>query len=304
MDVAGIALIVAFTVLLPVGLVGALLWRFRQPPVAKMRHPVAGEAHVVSCSGPGESASYTNYSMTAVVRGDGVPPTSVRHKGIAPTAKWPYPGTVLPVTVDRADPSVFRIEWDRVPTGRESGAAEADRLAEAMRAGTAGPAGPGIPPPAGSTFTSSVFDLGSTLVVNGQQVDPGRFPGLHEQIARLVGGGQGNPEETKAAIRDLLKASGVTMPGAGAAAPDPAGPGGFTTGSAATGATGFNTGAVPTDPTGPGGFASGSDPTGSVTREPSADPVDRLRRLDGLRRQGLISEAEYQTLRRDILADL
>lgn len=251
-----------------------------------MRHPVAGEAHVVSCSEPGESASYTNYSMTAVVRGDGVPATSVRHKGIAPTAKWPYPGTVLPVTVDRADPSVFRIEWDRVPTGRESGAAEADRLAESMRAGTAGP---GTPPPAGAAFTTSVFDLGSTLVVNGQPIDPGRFPGLHEQIAHLVGGGQGNPEKTKAAIRELLKASGVTMPGAGAPASNPTGPGDFTTGSPATNTTGLSTGPLP---------------TGSVAREPSADPVDRLRRLDGLRSQGLISEAEYQTLRRGILADL
>ncbi|MBR0729837.1 hypothetical protein JQ636_01155 [Bradyrhizobium japonicum] len=47
--------------------------------------------------------------------------TAVQYSGYdVPKPKWPRPGTVLPVTVDLADPSRFRIEWDLAPTGRDA----------------------------------------------------------------------------------------------------------------------------------------------------------------------------------------
>ncbi|MBW7968783.1 hypothetical protein HYH08_05010 [Bradyrhizobium sp. BR 10289] len=56
--------------------------------------------------------------------------TAVQHSGYdVPKPKWPRPGMMLPVTVDRADPRRFRIEWDQVPTGREA----AEQLAEHLR---------------------------------------------------------------------------------------------------------------------------------------------------------------------------
>ncbi|MBR0783149.1 hypothetical protein JQ635_17145 [Bradyrhizobium iriomotense] len=55
---------------------------------------------------------------------------AVRYSGYdVPKAKWPRPGAVLPVTVDLADPTRFRIEWDRVPAGREA----AEKLAADLR---------------------------------------------------------------------------------------------------------------------------------------------------------------------------
>ncbi|MBR0747242.1 hypothetical protein JQ582_25235 [Bradyrhizobium japonicum] len=46
---------------------------------------------------------------------------AVQYSGYdVPKPKWPRPGTVLPVTVDLADPSRFRIEWDLAPTGRDT----------------------------------------------------------------------------------------------------------------------------------------------------------------------------------------
>ena len=48
-------------------------------------------------------------------------PTAVHFDGYGvPKAKWPGPGMVLPVTVDIANSSRFRIEWDRVLTGQEA----------------------------------------------------------------------------------------------------------------------------------------------------------------------------------------
>lgn len=94
-------------------------------------------------------------NTTAVVQGDGVPPTSVSHTGLAPTTKWPRPGSVLPIIVDRADPAVFRIEWKKVPTAQVAAAAEADRLAAAMRTGA--------PVPGSDHSESAALDRGGPM---------------------------------------------------------------------------------------------------------------------------------------------
>jgi hypothetical protein len=50
---------------------------------------------------------------------------------------------VLPIVASRADPARFKIRWDQVPTGRERGAEQAARLADALNAQATG-----WPPPA------------------------------------------------------------------------------------------------------------------------------------------------------------
>ena len=99
----------------------------------RMRDPVPGTARVVSMSGPAAGAVEAGYTMTAVVSADGVPAAATQRTGVAPTRKWPQPGDQLPITIDRADPSRWRVEWDRVPDGRQTSMEAAERLAATMR---------------------------------------------------------------------------------------------------------------------------------------------------------------------------
>jgi membrane protein YdbS with pleckstrin-like domain len=48
----------------------------------------------------------------------------------------------------------------------------------------------------------------------------------------------------------------------------------------------------------------GQAPASGAAPVPAGDPRDRLARLDGLKQQGLVTEEEYATKRREILADL
>jgi hypothetical protein len=58
----------------------------------------------------------------------------------APTAKWPWPETVLPITIDRAQPTEWIVHWEELQTSTEINNAEADAIASAMR-GEPGAAG-------------------------------------------------------------------------------------------------------------------------------------------------------------------
>jgi hypothetical protein len=115
----------------------------------KFEDPVRGVAQVVAASIPPRGVSGSaNCNLELVITAEGMEPyatsmTSWR----TPTSKWPYSGYTLPVTVDRADPDHVKIEWDEVPSGDELVAAEAERLAEAMRSG-AGSGHPEVPPEA------------------------------------------------------------------------------------------------------------------------------------------------------------
>lgn len=99
----------------------------------RMTDPVAGTLLVTACSGPSGRSLYTNYHLYGVVTAPGLPATPVEHLGAARNTKWPFPGTSLPVLVDRRDPSRLRIRWDRVPTGAQAAARHAQRVAEVLR---------------------------------------------------------------------------------------------------------------------------------------------------------------------------
>ncbi len=109
----------------------------------RMKDPVRGTAQVVGASGAPDHATSANCKLTLVVNADGVPPTPIQHTCIAPISKWPYPGTTLPVTVDRADPERLKVEWDEIQTGSAQAWQSAEAIAASMGGATAAPQGSG-----------------------------------------------------------------------------------------------------------------------------------------------------------------
>ena len=116
----------------------------------RMSQPVSGTLLVTGISMPTESAIYHSARLTGVVSAEGVPATAVTHGGLIRTSKWPRPGQNLPVIVDRANPTSFAIEWDKVEDNAASALGQAEAIAEAMRRGqdSTPPAG------AGSEYTN------------------------------------------------------------------------------------------------------------------------------------------------------
>jgi hypothetical protein len=108
----------------------------------KMKDPVDGTAQVVGSTQPPENATSGHVKLTLVVQGNGVEATSVEYSCIAPSKKWPFPGQTLPVTVDRADPTLIKVRWDDVPKAGDVAKQQADALAAQMQQG--GGVAPGI----------------------------------------------------------------------------------------------------------------------------------------------------------------
>jgi hypothetical protein len=168
---------------IPVVVIGALLviWlKFKNPSVRSMKDPVQGTFQLTAVSAAPYQATSGNFNATGVVSGPGLAPTPIEHKGMAKVSKWPFPGMTLPVTVDRAEPTKVRIEWDQLPTARDSAMASAQRLAGmGGQPGLGGVGAPvsGAPMPAG--FDAGIpgvpdgFQNGATyttVTVNGQPV--------------------------------------------------------------------------------------------------------------------------------------
>ncbi|WP_028065016.1 SHOCT domain-containing protein [Solirubrobacter soli] len=101
----------------------------------RMKDPVSGTAQVVACSRITQAAVASNCTMSLVVSADGIPATPVDHQCLCRQDRWPRGGQVLPVTVDRADPSRLRIEWDEVRTHEDRIAEQAEALAARMNNG-------------------------------------------------------------------------------------------------------------------------------------------------------------------------
>jgi hypothetical protein len=113
--------------------------------------PVEAEFRIVACSSNSGGAVYENCTMDGVVYGPGFGPVPVHHTSmVTPTAKWPYPGVVLPVTADREHPERLKINWDEVPSSRDVARQLAAQEAQQMAAST----GQGNPTPATSGIAS------------------------------------------------------------------------------------------------------------------------------------------------------
>jgi uncharacterized protein YhaN len=101
----------------------------------RMKDPVRGTAQVVACSRMTQAAVASNCVMNLVVSGEGVPATPVEYQAIVRQDRWPHAGQVLPVTVDRADPSRLKVEWDEVRSHEDRIAEQAEALAAQMNNG-------------------------------------------------------------------------------------------------------------------------------------------------------------------------
>lgn len=246
----------------------------------RMRDPVRGTLYVSASTLPPDSATSANFALNGIVSATGIAPTAIEHQGMAKTRKWPHAGQTLPVTVDRADPTRIRIEWDEVPDSWSTARTNAEQLAESMRQS---PAGSGPVPPAGVfTVTSGLNPPGPTSMVFQQgsstNIDASNVPGLREEIMKIVAGGMSDPAATQQLIHAKLVEAGVLN------ADGTPGPKATVTGHTVTPATG-----QPLDFQQPGG---------------PEDPAARLRTLVQLHRDGLITDAEFARLRTQILGEL
>jgi hypothetical protein len=88
--------------------------RLKQQP--ELRNPVPAQALVVR-GDPGYSAmSWWSASIKLQVAVPGQEPVLIEHDGNVIREKTPVAGSVLPVDVERDDPTQVRIRWDEVPT--------------------------------------------------------------------------------------------------------------------------------------------------------------------------------------------
>lgn len=173
-----------------------LLDRFRRGPGADA---VRGTAQVVGCSGTtGDSVSQT-CRMQLVVQAPGVPATSVEHRAIVRTKRWPSPGMVLPVDLDPADPARLRIAWDEVPETRPRAVQSAEALAAALRGER--PEQPASGP--GAAGWASAFGAPQVIDVSGGDLSDLR----PEQRAKLQALGL-DVEALAGAVRDGVAAAG------------------------------------------------------------------------------------------------
>lgn len=98
-----------------------------------MVDPVPGSLLVTAAAMPSRRAVFHMTRITGIISADGIEPIAVQFNGLIRTAQWPSPGQTLPVTVDRADPGRFAIEWDQVGTSADHALARAQALAATMR---------------------------------------------------------------------------------------------------------------------------------------------------------------------------
>jgi len=134
-----------------------------------------GSAVVQSSSMPTPQAQAYNVTMWLDVHVEGRAPYRVRHECMVKAGKHPWPGTTLPVIVDRENPERIDVQWQDIQTIDE-------RMAE-------GPVAPGAPG-------------------GGQQVIDLRGTDAAEQIRAALAGaapaGSGNMVEDRIASLERL----------------------------------------------------------------------------------------------------
>jgi hypothetical protein len=172
-----------------------------------MKDPVAGTAQVVSATRPSGDSSWENVRMTLTVRGDGVPPTAVEHRCMCRADRWPSPGDVLPITIDRAKPKRLKVEWGEVESGRARAWEAAEAAAAAERGGATAaepPAVPGVDMDAlRSAFPGATIEV-ETVDRAGGAADPADRVAILERLAKLHESGALSDAEFEAEKARLL----------------------------------------------------------------------------------------------------
>jgi hypothetical protein len=168
-----------------------------------MKDPVRGSAQVVACSRMTQAAVASNCVMNLVVSADGIAATPVEHEAIVRQDRWPQAGQILPVTVDRADPTRLKVEWDEVRTHEERIAEQAEALAAQMNGAPQADTGNELVDQLRAAFP------GAQITVSAHEVNMADFTGGDsverlERLAVLHRSGALTDEEFAAAKARLL----------------------------------------------------------------------------------------------------
>lgn len=134
--------------------------------------------------------------MHLVVSAEDLEPTPVEHSAMVSVKRWPTPGITLPVTVDLADPTRLKIDWDDVQTNKQTAMQQAEQMAEMMRGRAGAPArGTGMD-------VTAAIQQGA-----GQQAKPAAHDaaGRIEKLGQLHDSGLLSDEEFAYAKRKLLE---------------------------------------------------------------------------------------------------
>lgn len=126
-----------------------------------------------------------NCRMQLVIQAEGVEATAAEHSALLHNRRWPHPGMTLPATVDRADPTRFKVDFGAIPDSRESAQGNAESIAAAMR-GEGGGAGMG----AGNAQVINLSGGDLSDLSDEQRQKPA---GLGIDPAALDAGAQGTP---------------------------------------------------------------------------------------------------------------
>ena len=151
----------------------------------KPRNGVRGTARVVACTAHSGTATHQTCRMNLVVEVDGIPAYSIEHSQITPARKWPNPGDVLPVVVNRKDPSKLSVDFDEVPDQRDFARQRAEQHAAMLRGG--GAQGSAMPGTAGLPGMPAGFQIEGTpqvTIVGGTAADipPEMRAGLEQML--------------------------------------------------------------------------------------------------------------------------
>lgn len=168
----------------------------------RMKDPVRGTAHIAGCSRYTDAATSSNIVMTLVVSAEGLAATTVEHECFCRHDRWPSPGATLPVTVDRADPTRLKVEWDEVRTHEDRIAEQAQMMASHLNAGGGGARGGDLVDQLRTVFPGAQVTVGEPQVIDlsggADQVEQ------LERLAALQRSGGLTDEEFSAAKARLL----------------------------------------------------------------------------------------------------
>ncbi len=137
----------------------------------KSKDIVRGTARVVSTSAPPHAATHSTLSMDLVIEVDGIPAYANEYRRLVMrVSKWPSPGGVLPVEVERSDPAKVKVLWGEIPTNNKRAKADAEAMAAALRGETAPP---GTMPTRHRDAAALAATAGTDIVSQLQQMFPG-----------------------------------------------------------------------------------------------------------------------------------
>ena len=104
---------------------------------------VAGTFHVTASSTPAFAAKVSSGWWTGVLvlprdTLPPVPPTALKHHGIAPVAFWPHAGQVVDVQAVPTDLTLIKFSWTTTTSPSQQGMTDATDLAARLSVGMAG----------------------------------------------------------------------------------------------------------------------------------------------------------------------